>query len=69
MRDDQLRKCGLTENDLYTQLRQRGVFTLDNVRYVLSESKGSITVVPGDAPDDSDVPLVRAGIEDSAGYP
>jgi uncharacterized membrane protein YcaP (DUF421 family) len=69
VRHDQLRKCGLTDNDLYTQLRQRGVFALDNVRYVLYESKGSITVVPEDAPDDAHAPLVRAGLEDSAGYP
>jgi uncharacterized membrane protein YcaP (DUF421 family) len=69
LRRDQMRKCGVTDNDLFTQLRQRGVFTLEGVRYVLYESKGSITVVPEDAPDDDHVPLVRAGIEDSVGYP
>jgi uncharacterized membrane protein YcaP (DUF421 family) len=67
LRRRQLRICGLTENDLYAQLRQRGVFDLAGLRYVLYETKGSITVVPGD--HGSDEPLVRAGVEAAAGYP
>lgn len=41
----ELRKCALTENDLFTQLRQQGVFSLEDVRHVLYESKGSVTIV------------------------
>lgn len=41
--------CGLTANDLFTQLRQCGVFSLAGVHYVLHEMKGSITIVMNDA--------------------
>ena len=69
IRHSQLRRCGVTENDLYTQLRQRGVFSLDDVRYVLYESKGSITIVPAEADGEPAPALVQAGLEDAAGYP
>ena len=52
LRRRQLRMCGLTDNDLYAQLRQRGVFDLTGLRYVLYEAKGDLTVAPDqDAPD------------------
>ncbi|WP_218004566.1 DUF421 domain-containing protein [Microtetraspora niveoalba] len=41
----QLRRCGLTERDLYTILRRRGVMSLSSVRYVIFEPKGVISVV------------------------
>lgn len=41
-----LRRSGLTEDDLVAQLRQRGVFTLHDVKCVLYEAKGALTVVP-----------------------
>jgi len=66
VRRDQLRLCGLTDNDLYAQLRQRGVYDLSQIRYLLYESKGDLTVVPkasGPIPE-----LVRIGIEDSVGW-
>ncbi|HET6793206.1 MAG TPA: YetF domain-containing protein [Acidimicrobiales bacterium] len=75
IRTRELRRCGLTDNDLYTQLRQRGVFALDDVRYVLYETKGTITIVPrseagGDgAGPGGDQPLVEAGLEGAAGFP
>jgi uncharacterized membrane protein YcaP (DUF421 family) len=60
--------CGLTDNDLYAQLRQRGVFDLTRLRYVLYEAKGDLTVVPDrDAPD-PDAPLVQAGLDSADGY-
>lgn len=68
VRPRELRICGLTENDLFTQLRQRGIYSLDGLRYVLYEAKGSVTVVPEDAPD-PDPPLIRAGLERSVDYP
>jgi uncharacterized membrane protein YcaP (DUF421 family) len=67
LRRHELRRCGLTDNDLFAQLRQHGVFDLADVRYVLYETKGSITVVRRDSGTDG--PLVRGGVEAAAGYP
>ena len=67
VRERELRRCGLTDNDLFAQLRQRGVFSLDQVRYVLYEAKGDITVVRKDA--EGNPQLVEAGLEGAAGYP
>ncbi|HEX2856282.1 MAG TPA: YetF domain-containing protein [Propionibacteriaceae bacterium] len=66
LRRDQLRWCGLTDNDIYAQLRQRGVFDLAHVRYVLYESKGELTVVPETSGPMG--PLVRRGLEASVGW-
>ena len=67
LRRDQLRWCGLTDNDIYAQLRQRGIFELSQVRYLLYEAKGDLTVVPEDGPPG--VPdLARRGIDDSVGW-
>ena len=66
LRRDELRWCGLTENDVYAQLRQRGVFDLTRVRYVLYESKGELTIVPESAGPLE--PLVRRGLEVSVGW-
>jgi uncharacterized membrane protein YcaP (DUF421 family) len=62
MRADQLRKCGLTENDVIAQLRQGGIFSLEDVGLAIYETKGSLTVVP---PEKAGKPLVRAAIEDA----
>jgi uncharacterized membrane protein YcaP (DUF421 family) len=67
LRHWELRRCGLTDNDLFAQLRQRGIFSLDGLRLVLYETKGSITVVPETAPEDT--PLVEVGVRDAAGHP
>jgi uncharacterized membrane protein YcaP (DUF421 family) len=69
IRHQELLKCGVTKNDLFTQLRQRGIFSLDHLRYVLYETKGSISVVPDDVPASPEPPLVQVGLEDAAGYP
>jgi len=45
----QLRRCGLTPNDLFAQLRLRGVLGLEGIRYVLYEATGGLTIVPDDA--------------------
>jgi uncharacterized membrane protein YcaP (DUF421 family) len=42
----QLRLCGLTADDVLGELRQRGIFDLDQVQYLLYEVKGGLTVVP-----------------------
>jgi uncharacterized membrane protein YcaP (DUF421 family) len=46
----QLRRAGLTERDLYSMLRAHGVTDLAQVRYLIYESNGSVSVVPVDAP-------------------
>jgi uncharacterized membrane protein YcaP (DUF421 family) len=68
LRRRQLRVCGLTDNDLYAQLRQRGVFDLARLRYVLYEAKGDLTVVPDRDAAGSEPPLVRAGLDSAEGY-
>jgi uncharacterized membrane protein YcaP (DUF421 family) len=73
VRRHELRRCGLTDNDLFAQLRQRGVFDLGRVRYVMYEARGDLTIVPGreQPPDErgSDPPLVARGLDGAAGYP
>ena len=68
LRRGQLRRCGLTDNDLFAQLRQLGVQRLSDVRYVLYESKGALTIVGvGDdatATDD----LIDEGLRSSVGF-
>jgi uncharacterized membrane protein YcaP (DUF421 family) len=67
LRRRQLRVCGLTDSDLFAQLRQQGVFDLDGLRYVLYETKGELTVVRDDPPEQADRALVARGLEDAAG--
>lgn len=43
--DDALRACGLTVADLHAQLREKGVYDLSDVRYVIFEQRGSLSVV------------------------
>lgn len=67
LRQHQLRICGLTDRDLYAQLRQRGIFDLSQVRYVLYEAKGQLTIVPNEP---GPVPqLAQIGINDAADPP
>jgi uncharacterized membrane protein YcaP (DUF421 family) len=69
LRPRELRKCGLTDGDLFTQLRQRGIFAIDDVRYVLYEPKGRITVVPHEVPSRPDPELLRDGLAHAVAYP
>lgn len=67
VRPHELTICGLTEGDLYAQLRQQGVFELSGIRFVLYEAKGGLTVVPDGC---ADTPiLVRAGLRDAVDVP
>jgi uncharacterized membrane protein YcaP (DUF421 family) len=61
--------CGLTESDLLAQLRQRGVFDLSDVRFVLYEAKGGLTVVRGDHSAAELPELVRAGLREAVDVP
>lgn len=67
VRTDQLRLCGVTENDLFAQLRQQGVESVESLRYVLYETKGELTIVPEQGAR-ADGDLVRIGLRDAAGY-
>src|SRR3954471_7705788 len=67
LRRDQLRLCGLTENDVLAKLREQGVAELAELRYVLYETKGELTVVRETGADDPE--LVQAGLRDAAGFP
>jgi uncharacterized membrane protein YcaP (DUF421 family) len=66
IRTSELRRCGLTEHDLARELRQRGHFGLADLRYVLYESKGSITIVREET---GDPPLVVEALHAAIDYP
>jgi uncharacterized membrane protein YcaP (DUF421 family) len=68
VRRGELRRCGLTDNELVTHLRQRGVFSPADLRCVLYEAKGSFAIAGEDAPADPDPELVRVGLKHAAGY-
>jgi uncharacterized membrane protein YcaP (DUF421 family) len=68
LRPGQLRICGLTENDVVAKLREQGVRDLSELRYVLYETKGELTVVRERDPRSPDGPLVQAGLRDAAGH-
>jgi uncharacterized membrane protein YcaP (DUF421 family) len=67
LRRGQLRLCGLTESDLLAELRQRGVFDLGSLRYILYEAKGELTLVPRQsAVGEQDI--VSDGLDRAAGW-
>jgi uncharacterized membrane protein YcaP (DUF421 family) len=68
LRDRQLRLCGITRSDLFAQLRQQGAYRLEDLRFVLYETKGALTIVREDAPDTAQCDLVTAGLRDAVGY-
>lgn len=67
IRRGQLFICGVTENDLLAELRQAGVTSLDQLRYVLYETKGQLTLVRHDT-DAADGSVVDVGLRDAAGF-
>ena len=69
VRRDQLRVCGVTENDVLSKLRQQGVLDLAEVRYALYETKGDLTVVLETECSDGESQLVLAALRDAAGAP
>lgn len=50
LRRAELRRCGLTDDDLYSQLRQQGVQRLAELRYVIYEPAGELSLVREDDP-------------------
>lgn len=62
----QLRKCGLTENDVFAHLRQKGVGELDELKYLLYESRGQLTIVRRDV---AGTPrLIQIALDDSVDF-
>lgn len=60
----ELARAGLTTGDVYAQLREQGVNRIEDVRYLLYETRGAISLVKvGDAAG----PLVEDGLA-AAGY-
>jgi len=53
--DRELRRCGLIRSDLYALLRQNGMQSLDEARFVIFEQRGKVSIVrkavPGITPD------------------
>lgn len=66
LRRAQLRLCGLTDNDVLSQLRQQGHRDIAELAYVLYETKGGLTVVPRDGAAPGS--LVTAGLQDATGH-
>jgi uncharacterized membrane protein YcaP (DUF421 family) len=61
----QFRHCGLTDDDLFSHLREQGVFDVADVAYVLYEPTGALTIVRRDQIDKA--PLVEAALHAAAG--
>lgn len=65
----QMRRCGLTDDDVYSQLRQQDVQRLDELRYVLYEPAGELTLVRKDDPPVADADVVANAFSHALGTP
>ncbi len=61
--EPELRRCGFTREDLAAQLRQHGVGDLSEVRYVIAEQRGQLSVIRRTGPEDPLPSLVRDIVE------
>jgi len=68
LRHGQLRLCGLIESELLARLRQQGVGSLSELRYVLYETKGELIIVREPGTDEPDPELVRIGLQEAVGF-
>lgn len=68
LRERQLRICGITKSDLFAQLRQQGVYRVEDLQYVLYETKGALTIVRQDDTGPARKDLVAAGLHEAVGY-
>jgi uncharacterized membrane protein YcaP (DUF421 family) len=66
LRRGQLLLCGITEDDVLTELRQNGVLSLSQVRYLLFEVKGGLTIVRKDDGPGGDA--LEAGLRSAVNY-
>lgn len=69
LRRDQLRRCALTDDDVLAKLREEGVRDLGELRYVLYETKGDLTIVREEGAGAPDGELVRSGLTHAVGFP
>ncbi|HEX4771983.1 MAG TPA: YetF domain-containing protein [Bryobacteraceae bacterium] len=60
---DEIRKAGLTQDDLYGILRQHGVTDLNEIRLVVFEQRGKVSVIKSteSKPDSQLISAVRSG--------
>lgn len=63
VRDGELRRAGLTRDDLYAQLRQQGVGEVSEVGYAIYEQRGQLSVIPRTAGDGLPPGLVRDAMD------
>ena len=63
VQERQLRRSGLTGSDLEGLLRQRGYHDLHQVRYVVFESRGQLSVVPESSAPDGRADLLRGLVD------
>ncbi|MGH9076436.1 MAG: DUF421 domain-containing protein [Acidimicrobiales bacterium] len=61
----QLRHCGLTRYDVFSHLREHGVFDVADVEYLLYEAQGALTIVR--CAQDNQAPLVQEALAGAAG--
>jgi uncharacterized membrane protein YcaP (DUF421 family) len=54
LQDDELRRSGLTRDDVHGALRTRGVVRESDVRYLVYENKGAFSVIGWDHPVDQE---------------
>lgn len=64
LRDEALGRAGLTRQDAFALLRERGIARLEDVDYLLYETRGAVTLVRR---DQEVGPVTHAGL-DAAGY-
>ena len=58
---DNLRRAKMTEDDLYSKLREANAYDLDRVHAVVFETTGDVSVLHGDA-DDTVSPALLSGV-------
>jgi len=66
IRDDELRRVGLTRADLYAELRQQGVGDLGQVGYAIFEQRGQLSIIPRADGDGPTAGLVRDAVDRAA---
>jgi uncharacterized membrane protein YcaP (DUF421 family) len=65
LQDGELARAGLTADDVYALLREKGVADLGQVGYLLYEPRGTVTLVGANSEPG---PLIQAGLK-ASGYP
>lgn len=66
LRRGELRRCGLVDEGVFAKLREHGVFDLAELQFLLSESKGALTIVRREVPDST--PLISVALDGAAGF-